>query len=391
MKVHEYQAKLLLNQYGVPVPKGGLASSPEEAAARAAEIGLPVVLKAQVHAGGRGKAGGIRTAASLHEATQLARSLLGTRLITRQTGAAGLPVSTLLVEESMAVERELYLGLLVDTAARLPVFVGSDAGGMEIEEIAATEPERIARVHIDPLSGVLPYQGWNLTQHMNLPAAFARPMLQIARGAYRLFVDKDCSLVEINPLVVTTDGRMVALDAKLTLDDNALFRHPEMAALRDPSQEDPFDAKAADVGVNYIRLDGTVGCLVNGAGLAMATMDMVKWAGGEPANFLDVGGGASEQQLVAALEMMLSDPKVKAAWVNIFGGILRCDVLATAIVTVLKGRAELVPFIVRMNGTNLEQGMTTLRESGLPIIYEPDLREAARRAVAAAHGEGGSQ
>jgi succinyl-CoA synthetase beta subunit len=226
---------------------------------------------------------------------------------------------------------------------------------------------------------------------VNLPPEFVRPLTQIAQGAYGLFVENDCSLVEINPLAVTGDGRLVALDAKVTLDDNALFRHPELAALRDASQEDPFDAKATDVGINYIRLNGTIGCLVNGAGLAMATLDLVKWAGGEPANFLDVGGGASEQQLVEALEMMLSDPRVEAAWVNIFGGILRCDMLATAIVRVLKERDVKVPFIVRMNGTNLEQGMATLRDSGLPITFEPDLKQAARCAVAAARERGGTR
>ena len=390
MKLHEYQAKQLLSRYGIPVPKGGVASSPEEAQARAADTGLPAVLKAQVHAGGRGKAGGVRLASTRDEVREYARQLLGSRLVTHQTGPEGLPVGALLVEEAMQPERELYFGLLIDTSARLPVIIASDAGGMEIEEVAASQPHRVVRLHIDPLTGVLPYHGRNLVHRMNLSSDFARPVTQVAQAAYRLFAENDCSLVEVNPLVVTADGRMLALDAKVTLDDNALFRHPELSALRDVSQEDPFDAKAADVGINYIRLNGAVGCLVNGAGLAMATMDLVKWAGGEPANFLDVGGGASEEQLVAALEMMLSDPKVCAAWVNIFGGILRCDVLATAIVRVLKQRNIRVPFIVRMNGTNLEQGMATLRQSGLPITFEPDLKQAARRAVAAAgEREGG--
>ncbi len=353
--------------------------------------GLPVVLKAQIHAGARGKAGGIRLATTQTEVRASARDMLGKCLVTRQTGPAGLPVTSILVEEAVHVQREHYLGLLVDTSARLPVLVGSDAGGMEIEEVATNEPGRVVLTHIDPLTGVLPYQGRNLVNRMNLPTEFARSVLQLAQGAYRLFVDKDCSLVEINPLAVTSDGRMLALDAKVTLDDNALFRHPELVALRDVSQEDPLDAKAADVSVNYIRLDGAIGCLVNGAGLAMATMDLVKWAGGEPANFLDVGGGASEQQLVAAMELMLSDPKVEAVWVNIFGGILRCDVLATAIVRVLRERDVRIPFIVRMNGTNLEQGMAILRESGLPIAFESNLEQAARRAVAAARQRGGTR
>jgi len=391
MKLHEYQAKALLSRYGIPVPKGGVASSPDEAEARAAETGLPAILKAQIHAGGRGKAGGIRAAATRDQVRECAQQLLGSRLVTHQTGPEGLPIGSLLVEEAMRPERELYFGLLIDTSARLPVIIASDAGGMEIEEVAASEPNRVARLHIDPLTGVLPYQGRNLARHMNLPSEYVRPVTQLAQAAYRLFVESDCALGEINPLVTTADGRMLALDAKVTLDVNALFRHPELAALRAISQEAPFDAKAADVGINDIRLTGTVGCLVNGAGLAMATMDLVKWAGGEPANFLDVGGGASEEQLVAALEMMLSDPKVRAAWVNIFGGILRCDVLATAIVRVLKERDARVPFIVRMNGTNLEQGMATLRGSGLPITFEPGLKQAARRAVAAALERGGER
>ncbi len=357
MKVHEHQAKQFLSQYGVPVPRGSLATTVAEAEARAMETGLPVILKAQIHAGGRGKAGGIRTAATREEARASARSLLGSRLVTHQTGPEGLPVDSILVEEAMARDRELYFALLIDRSARLPAIIASDAGGMDIEEVAAHEPERVARLHIDPLVGVLPYHGRNLARRLNLPAAFVPQVTDIARGAYRLFVEKDCSLVEMNPLVVTKDARLMALDAKVAFDDNALFRHPELTGLRDVSQEDSFDAKAADIGVNYIRLNGDIGCLVNGAGLAMATMDLVTWAGGQPANFLDVGGGPSEDRLVAALEMMLSDPKVRAAWVNVFGGILRCDVLATAIVRVLKGRDVRVPFIVRMNGTNLEQAI----------------------------------
>jgi len=390
MKIHEYQAKALLNQYGIPVPRGGVAASVEDTGARLSETSLPAVLKAQIHAGGRGKAGGILPAATREEALGGARRLLGSRLTTRQTGPDGLPVNSILVEEAMAPERELYFALLIDRSARLPAIIASDAGGMDIEEVAANEPERVARLHIDPLAGVLPYQGRTLARRLKLPAALVPQLTDIARGAWRLFVDKDCSLVEMNPLVVTKDARLVALDAKVAFDDNALFRHPELAELRDVSQEDPFDAKAADIGVNYIRLDGDIGCLVNGAGLAMATMDLVTWAGGQPANFLDVGGGPSEDKLVAALEMMLSDPKVRAAWVNVFGGILRCDLLATAIVRVLKGRDVRVPFIVRMNGTNVEQAMATLRQSGLPIVFEPDLKEAARRAVAAARTAGGS-
>jgi succinyl-CoA synthetase beta subunit len=297
-------------------------------------------------------------------------------------------VNAVLVEDSVEATRELYFGILIDTTARVPIIIASSAGGMEIEETAAKDPDRVLRLHIDPLTGVLPYQGRNLTYGLGLSNEFSATMSSIARGAYRLFVEQDCSLVEINPLIVTADGRVLALDAKVTLDDSALYKHPELAALRDRSQEDPLDAKAADVGINYIKLDGTIGCLVNGAGLAMATMDLVKWAGGEPANFLDVGGGASQEQLVAAIEMMLSDSDVKAAWVNIFGGILRCDLLASAIVEVLSRRDTRVPFIVRMNGTNLEEGLEILKKSGLPITFKEDLAEAAGAAVSAAQAGG---
>jgi len=384
MRLHEYQAKQLLDQYGVSVPKSRLIRSPEDAIKATEVTGLPAVLKAQVHAGGRGKAGGIRVATTADEASAWASELLDSRLVTHQTGVEGLPICSLLVEEAALPEREMYFAILLDTTARVPVIIASAVGGIGIEEVAAGTPERVVKMRVDPLTGVLPYQCRNLTYRLHLPAEYARPVTAVTQGAYRLFMEKDCSLVEINPLVVTKDKRIIALDAKVTLDDNALYRHPDLVELRDISQEDPLDAKAADVGINYIRLDGTVGCLVNGAGLAMATMDLIKWAGGEPANFLDVGGGASQEQLAAALEMMLSDTKVRAAWVNIFGGILRCDVLATAIVRVLGERDLRVPFIVRMNGTNLEQGMQILKQSQLPILFEPDLIQAARKAVEAA-------
>ncbi len=384
MKIHEYQAKQLLAQYGVPVPEGHAVRDASDAKRVARDLGCPVAVKAQIHSGGRGKAGGIRTAATPSEAAEISGALLGSRLVTNQTGPEGLPVHTVLVEKAVKPEKELYVSLLLDTAQRTPVMVASEAGGMEIEDIAATTPEKILKQHIDPVTGLLPYQARNLGYGMNLPHDQVRQLTRVLSGIYRMFIDKDCSLVEINPLIVTGDGSILALDAKVDFDDNGLIRHPEVAELRDKLQEDPLEVRATDLGVNYIKLDGTIGCMVNGAGLAMATMDLVKWAGGEPANFLDVGGGASEDQVTNALNILLSDPRVKAAWVNIFGGILRCDLVARAIVRTLREQELKVPFIVRMNGTNVEEGMRLLAESGLNIQFESELGEAARKAVAAA-------
>ncbi|MFW6126496.1 MAG: ADP-forming succinate--CoA ligase subunit beta [Chloroflexota bacterium] len=383
MKVHEYQAKELLKQYGVAVPEGRVATEAAEAEKTAAEIGCPVAVKAQIHAGGRGKAGGIKTADTPAEAAEAARALLGSRLVTHQTGPEGLPVDAVLVEKALAAERELYVSVLLDTTQARPLLIASQAGGMDIEELAATAPEKILRQVIDPVTGLLPFQGRNLGYGMDLSHEQVRAAGKLFSGIYRLFMEKDCSLVEINPLVVTGEGALLALDAKVNFDDNGLQRHPEIAELRDSTQEDPLEVRATDLGVNYIKLDGSIGCMVNGAGLAMATMDLVKWAGGEPANFLDVGGGASEDQVTEALKVLLSDPKVKAAWVNIFGGILRCDLVARAIVCALREEGLRVPFIVRMNGTNLDEGMQILSESGLNIVFESDLAGAARRAVAA--------
>lgn len=383
MKIHEYQAKELLAQYGVPIPKGGVARTPEEARKIAEQIGGRVVIKAQIHGGGRGKAGGVKTAETPREAEEIARSLLGTRLVTHQTGPEGLPVNVVLVEEAIEVERELYLSTLIDTSENVPLMIASEAGGMEIEQVAAESPERILKQHVDPATGLLPYQSRNLAYGMNLAPEYIRPATQTMASMYKLFIEKDCSLVEINPLV-TTNGRLLGLDAKVNFDDNGLSRHPEVAQLRDTSQEDPLEVEAANLGVNYVKLDGNIGCMVNGAGLAMATMDLVKQMGGEPANFLDAGGGASEDQVTGALKILLSDPKVKAAWVNIFGGILRCDLVARAIIRAVKEKGLKVPFIVRMNGTNLEEGIQLLKESGLHIVFESNLTQAANKAVAAA-------
>jgi len=384
MKIHEYQAKELLARYGVPIPKGGVARTPEEARKIAEQTGGRVVIKAQIHGGGRGKAGGIKTAEIPSETEEIARSLLGIRLVTHQTGPEGLPVNVVLVEEAVEVGRELYLSVLIDTSESVPLMLASEAGGMEIEEVATESPERILKQHIDPATGLLPYQSRNLAYGMNLAPEYIRPATQTMASMYKLFMEKDCSLVEINPLVTTTNGRLLGLDAKVNFDDNGLSRHPEVAQLRDTSQEDPLEVEAANLGVNYVKLDGNIGCMVNGAGLAMATMDLVKQMGGEPANFLDAGGGASEDQVTGALKILLSDPKVKAAWVNIFGGILRCDLVARAIIRAVKEKGLKVPFIVRMNGTNLEQGIQLLKESGLDIVFESNLTQAANKAVAAA-------
>ena len=385
MKIHEYQAKEILSRYGISIPRGNIARTAEEVAEIAKQIGGLVVIKAQIHGGGRGKAGGIKTAETAGEAEQIAKAMLGIRLVTRQTGSEGLPVNSVLVEEAVQVEKELYLSTLIDTAAYAPVMIASEAGGMEIEEITLASPEKILKQYIDLVTGFMPYQARILAYGLNLPAEKIGATAEVMASVYKLFVEKNCTLVEINPLVITTDGRLLALDAKVNFDDNAVQRYQDIAQLRDISQEDPIEVEAGAIGVNYVKTDGNVGCLVNGAGLAMATMDLIKLVGGEPANFLDVGGGASEEQVANALKILLTDPKVKAAWVNIFGGILRCDVVARAVIQVLKEKEVNVPFIVRMNGTNLEEGMRLLKDSGLNIIFEPNLVEAARKAVAMAN------
>lgn len=386
MKIHEYQAKEMFAKYGIPVPKGGVASTPAEANKIAAELGGRVVIKAQVYAGGRGKGGGIKTAQSLNEVEKLAGEIIGMQLITHQTSANGVPVDKVLVEEEGAIAGELYLGIVIDSAKGMPVIMASEAGGMDIEEVAANTPEKILKEHVDPMIGFQPFIGRRLAFDLNLNAELIRPMGQLIGNLFRVFKEQDASLVEINPLVITSDGKLLALDAKLNLDDNAVFRHSDYPELRDPAQEDKLDLEAAKHNLSYIRLDGDVGCMVNGAGLAMATMDIIKLMGAEPANFLDVGGGASEEMVTNAFILLLSDPKVKAALVNIFGGILRCDIVARGIIDAAKQMDIKVPIVVRMRGTNVEEGMSLLTESGLPIILAKDLKDAAEKVVAARRG-----
>jgi len=388
VKIHEYQAKEILAKYGVPVPRGGVASTPAEAKKIAAELGGVVVIKAQVYAGGRGKGGGIKTAQSPDEAEKLASQIIGMRLVTHQTSPEGVMVDKVLVEDEGAIARELYLGIVIDSRKGLPVIMASEAGGMDIEEVAAKTPEKILKEYIDPMIGFQPFLGRRLAFGLNLEAEQIREAAQLIGNLYRLFQERDCSLVEINPLVVTSDGGLLALDAKLNLDDNALFRHRDYAELRDPTQEDELELEASKHNISYIKLDGDVGCMVNGAGLAMATMDIIKLMGAEPANFLDVGGGASEEMVTNAFILLLSDPKVKAALVNIFGGILRCDIVARGMIEASKQKEIKLPIVVRMRGTNVEEGMKLLAEAGLPIILANDLKDAAEKVVTARGGAG---
>ena len=383
MKIHEYQAKALLAQYRVPVPPGRVASTPQEAAEVARELGGKVVIKAQVHAGGRGKAGGIRLADSPGEAEKIAGEMLGSRLVTHQTSAEGAPVNKVLVEKAVQAPKELYLGIVIDGSAQMPVVMASEAGGMEIEEVAATTPEKIVKEYIDPVIGFQPFQGRRLASGIGLAGKQVRPTVTIISGLCKLMQEKGCSLVEINPLVVTEDGELLALDAKVNFDDEALFRHPDLQELRDDSQEDPLDVKAREYDINYIKLDGDVGCMVNGAGLAMATMDIIQIMGASPANFLDVGGGANEEKISQAFKLLVSDPKVKRVLVNIFGGILRCDVAARGIVAGAREVAVAIPVVVRMRGTNVEEGRKILEESGLDISFASNLKGAAEKVVAA--------
>lgn len=382
MKIHEYQAKTLLAEFGVPVPRGRVASTPQEAREVAAEVGGKVVIKAQIHAGGRGKAGGIKVASSPQEAERMAGELLGKNLATHQTSPEGVPMNKVLVEEAMEGERELYLGIVIDGSAQMPVIMASEAGGMEIEEIAERSPEKIIKTHIYPSIGFQPFQGRRLAYGMGLEVEQIRPAVALISSLYSLFHSKDCSLAEINPLLITADGKLLALDAKLNFDDDALFRHKEILEMRDTSQEDLLDVEASKYNINYIKLNGDVGCMVNGAGLAMATMDIIKLMGAEPANFLDVGGGASEEQISQAFKLLLSDPKVKRVLVNIFGGILRCDIAARGIVAAAKETGVNVPVVVRMRGTNVEEGQRILAQSGLNVVLASDLKDAAQKVVA---------
>jgi succinyl-CoA synthetase beta subunit len=384
MKIHEHQAKAILREFGVPVPRGEVATDPAGARAVAARLGGPVVVKAQIHAGGRGKGGGVALAASPDEAAGAAARILGMQLKTSQTGPDGQRVKSVLVEEATAIAREVYLGIVLDRRARCPVLMASAAGGMEIEEVARTCPEQIVKAHVEPAGGLQPFHARKLAHGIGLEGDAAKAFAPVAAGLYRAFEGKDCSVAEINPLVVTGEGRLLALDAKLTFDDNALGRHPEIAALRDLDEESPLEVEASRHALNYIKLDGTIGCMVNGAGLAMATMDIIKLAGGEPANFLDVGGGASAEQIEHAFQILLSDPRVAAVLINIFGGILRCDVLADGVIAAVRKLRVGVPVVIRMKGTNEEAGRRLLAASGLDFVTADTMVEAAERAVAAA-------
>jgi succinyl-CoA synthetase beta subunit len=386
MRIHEYQAKALLKNFGVPVPRGEVADTPAAARAAAERIGAKVAVKAQVHAGGRGKAGGIKVARTPAEAEAAAKQILGMRLKTPQTPPEGIVVQKVLIEEAHEVARELYLAVTVDREAGAPVVMASEAGGMEIEEVAARSPEKIQRAPVDRALGLLPFQVRRLTFGLGLDGDLGKAGAAAIGGLYMTFVARDCSLAEINPLVVTADGRLLALDAKLSFDDNALFRHPEIKALRDTNEETPLDVEASKHGLNYIKLDGTVGCMVNGAGLAMATMDIIKHAGGAPANFLDVGGGANAAQIESAFRIILSDPNVRAVLINVFGGILRCDVLADGIIRAARNLKIAVPVVVRMEGTNVEEGRRMLRESGLAVTTADGMKDAAEKVVRLARG-----
>jgi succinyl-CoA synthetase beta subunit len=382
MKIHEYQAKGLLAKYGVPVPRGMVAFNADEARNAAIKLGTRVtVVKAQIHAGGRGKAGGVKLAKSPDEAAALAKELIGTRLVTPQTGPEGKVVKRLLIEEGLDIKRELYLSVLVDRATAAPVFMASAAGGMEIEEVAKTNPEAILRETISPIAGLQPYQARNLAFGLGLSGDAAANATPFFQALYHAFVEMDASLVEINPLVVTGNGKLIALDAKITFDDNALYRHKELKELRDLDEEDPLEVEASRFNLNYIKLDGTVGCMVNGAGLAMATMDIIKLAGGSPANFLDVGGGANAEQVKNAFRILMSDSEVRGVFINIFGGILRCDVLATGVVAAARDLSIKIPVVVRMEGTNVEEGRKILKESDLNFTIGNDMKDGAEKVV----------
>jgi succinyl-CoA synthetase beta subunit len=388
LNVHEYQAKSLFRQFGVAVPEGALATTPAEAEAAAKKLGAPVVVvKAQVHAGGRGKGGGIKLAKSPSEAKQQASEILGMTLVTHQTGPEGKLVRKVYVEAGSEIARELYLALTLDRASESFAVIASTDGGMDIEEVAAKTPERIHTEFVDPLVGLQAYQIRKIARALQLDAAQSQRLDAFLRGLYRLFVEKDASLVEINPLVVTKQGELFALDGKLNFDDNALYRHADVAALRDPDEEDPRERAAKEIDLAYVGLDGDVGCMVNGAGLAMATLDMITVCGGRPANFLDAGGGADKEKVKEAFKLILRDPKVRAILVNIFGGIVRCDLIAEGVVAAAAELGVKVPLVVRLQGTNAEEGRGILKESGLDITPAETLREAAEKAVAAARGK----
>ena len=392
MNIHEYQAQELLQKFGVATPRGKVAYSPEEAEQIAREIApAEIVVKAQIHAGGRGKGtfangfkGGVHLCKTPEEAREIARKMLGQTLVTHQTGPAGRVVNKVLVAEAAQIAREVYFAILLDRATAAPLIVASTEGGVEIETVAAKSPEKIIRESIDPLAGLQPFQTRKLAKQLQFESSQLKAASKLFDGLYRTFIGLDCSMVEVNPLVVTPKGEVLALDAKFNFDDNALFRHPEVAAMRDIAEEDPREVEASKHGLNYIGLDGNIACLVNGAGLAMATMDIIKFYGGKPANFLDVGGGATEEQVTEAFKILIMDKKVQAILVNIFGGIMKCDVIAQGIINAAKTVHLSVPLVVRLEGTNVEKGKCMLKESGVALITADDLADAAQKAVEAA-------
>ena len=400
MNIHEYQAQELLQKFGVATPRGKVAYSPEEAEQIAREIApAEIVVKAQIHAGGRGKGtfangfkGGVHVCKTPEEAREIARKMLGHTLVTHQTGPAGRVVNKVLVAEAAQIEREVYFAILLDRATAAPLIVASTEGGVEIETVAAKSPEKIIRESIDPLAGLQPFQTRKLAKQLQFESSQLKAASKLFDGLYRTFIGLDCSMVEVNPLVVTPKGEVLALDAKFNFDDSALFRHPEVAAMRDIAEEDPREVEASKHGLNYIGLDGNIACLVNGAGLAMATMDIIKFYGGKPANFLDVGGGATEEQVTEAFKILITDKKVQAILVNIFGGIMKCDVIAQGIINAAKTVHLSVPLVVRLEGTNVEKGKCMLKESGVALITADDLADAAHKAVEAAssNSQGGN-
>ena len=377
MNIHEFQAKEVFSRYGIPVPRGIVASTHEEAKAATAELGGQSVVKAQIHAGGRGKSGGVKLVRSPEEASEVAQTMLGTNLVTPQTGPEGAPVEKLLIEELADIKQELYVALTIDRGHRGPALLVSTQGGMDIEEVAANNPEDIHTEPVDPLSGLMPFQTRRLVRKLGLDQSVASEAAKVLSALYRVFVENDCTLVEINPLIITSEGHVVALDAKINLDDDSMFRHSNLLAYRDISQEDPLEAQASDLDIAYVNLDGDVGCLVNGAGLAMATLDVTNAAGAAPANFLDVGGGATPEKVSSAVKIILSDPKVKRVLINIFGGILRCDIAGEGIVMAYKETGSTVPLVVRMLGTNVVEGKEILGASGLPVVFADTLTDAS--------------
>jgi succinyl-CoA synthetase beta subunit len=385
MKIHEYQGKELLRKFGVPVPQGFVARSPEEAYEAAKKLGTDiVVVKAQIHAGGRGKGGGVKLAKSAEEAREIAQKMLGMKLVTHQTGPEGREVRVLLIEEGLPIDKEFYLGIVLDRASSRPVFMASQAGGMDIEEVAAKTPEKILKETVDLAVGFRPFQARKLAFGLGIPPALLNQAVKFMQSLYSANEQMDASLMEINPFLLTKDNRLIALDAKVNFDDNAMFRHREFLELRDLNEEDPLEIEASKYDLNYIKLDGNIACMVNGAGLAMATMDIIKLAGGEPANFLDVGGGASQERVEAAFRILLADEHVQAVLINIFGGIVRCDMVARGVVEAAKKLGIKVPVVVRLEGTNVEEGQRVIRESGLNFTVAKGMKDAAEKVVALA-------